>query len=176
MSWEIHIINLIRSIQSPLLDAFMQFMTQLGSGTFIAVFGGIFIAVFLWRKEYRSAFVFAALLLGQEIIVRGLKNIIARPRPEVLSHLTYASGFSFPSGHTVATLVFWGFLAYYFSLKFPQKSYRILIYSLAAVTVFLVGFSRVYLGVHWISDVLGGYVIAFLWVFLVFRLFFRKER
>ncbi len=106
------------------------------------------IAYWCWRKD--AAIPLAILLLSTLVLNVGLKEYWAIPRPNESVRLIEATGFSFPSGHAQAPMVLWGYIAWI------TKSYR-----WPALIVFLIGISRVYLGVHFIQDVFAGWLIGF---------------
>lgn len=72
--------------------------------------------------------------------------------------------YSYPSGHAMGSMVLYGFLAYILAIHYPR--YARLVYSIAAILVMAIGFSRLYLGVHWPTDIIAGYGVGFLWVTL----------
>lgn len=97
--------------------------------------------------------------VNSTIINRVLKMIFIRPRPEVL-RLVKEGGYSFPSGHTMAVTSFYGFLIYLTYKSNIDNKYKIPIYILLSLIIILVGLSRIYLGVHYASDVLAGYIVS----------------
>ena len=74
------------------------------------------------------------------------------------------TSYSYPSGHALGSTILYGFLSYLLATRYPQFSW--LIYALAGILIFAIGLSRLYLGVHWSTDIIGGYCIGFLWVML----------
>jgi undecaprenyl-diphosphatase len=175
MDWEIAAIEYIGEWRSPFLDRVMIFLTELGSDTFTVLAAAAVLVVFLARKKYQAFWLFAAAFMGEELISAGIKYLVRRPRPEILSPLTDAYGYSFPSGHAFTAGVFYGILAYFLIRGAINKKVRLAIGVSAALLTFLVGFSRVYLGVHWPSDVLAGWAIAGIWLFLVIFIFKKKK-
>lgn len=98
--------------------------------------------------------------VGGGVLIVALKHLFHRPRPEVIfQHL----GYSFPSGHSFFALVVYGMLAYWLTRDVPLRR-RGLIWCLALAGVFLVGFSRVFVGEHYPSDVAAGFLVALPWV------------
>lgn len=88
-----------------------------------------------------------------------LKNIIQRPRPEGY-RLIDESGYSFPSGHSMVSMAFYGLLIYLLWKKVKNKKIKYVACTLLGILILMIGFSRIYLGVHYASDVIGGFVIA----------------
>jgi undecaprenyl-diphosphatase len=174
MPWEISMINLIGQLRNPTPDSFMVFATQLGSGTFIIISSILIILMLIISKKFNCAWIIAISLLGQEIISSLIKHLVARARPDILTHLVQADGYSFPSGHSLAAAVFYGLLAYLLTQSIKKPVYRYGIWILAFGLIVLVGFSRIYLGVHWPTDILGGILLGFLWIFLVVSVFNKR--
>ena len=144
----------------------MQGVTQLGAPVFLAVLG-VIVALQLARAgRIRAAFILAVTALGAQSFDELLKWCVHRPRPEAFFGLSPLS-YSFPSGHSVASCCFYGVLAAIVSSQVSRKWQSIGIWSTAALITLAVGISRVYLGVHYPTDVLGGYAAAMIWVSLV---------
>ena len=130
------------------------------------------IAVYLFYRRHRNdAFLLVVATLGVLIIVPVVKWSIHSPRP--LNSIIQVSGFSFPSGHVMNTVVLLGALTYLIWQHFKSRNVKILSGILFVLISFLVGFSRIYLNVHWLSDVLGAYSLGIFWLtfcVLAFRL------
>ena len=159
----------IQSWQLPLLDPILHGVSAIGwfrvaAPTTVAVV--VLLGVLGWRQE---AIVLAAAALFGHLLNQGLKALIERPRPalgaERLAELGVDS-FAFPSGHAQSFTIFYGFLA----LVIWQNARRPWVRGIGAACMLtmiaLVGISRVYLGVHWPSDVVGAYCIGVLWLLL----------
>jgi undecaprenyl-diphosphatase len=115
------------------------------------------------RREWRSVALLVAAIAGANVLYRVAKSAIARPRPPVSLHLMSVSGFSFPSGHATAVIASWGAVAIVLGAR-RQTSIRVVLWSVAAFVALLVGLSRIYLGVHWSTDVVGGLGLGGLWL------------
>jgi membrane-associated phospholipid phosphatase len=102
-----------------------------------------------------------------------LKVIIHRPRPgaDLVHIMARTSSYSFPSGHVVVYTVFYGFLFYLSWTLVRQRAVRILLCGALGSLVLLVGISRIYLGAHWLSDVVAGYLLGSLWLALTIHLY-----
>ena len=98
-----------------------------------------------------------------------LKNIFLIPRPDTLT-LISENGFSYPSGHAMTSLAFYGFLIYLVYQKMKPSILKKMIILLFILLIFLIGFSRIYLGVHHFSDILGGYLISLAYFILFIKL------
>lgn len=120
-----------------------------------------------YRKKYRDSLFFITFMMINAILIWALKIIIQRPRPDNLFEYL-SSGYAFPSGHSLNAVVFLGLLIY-FSWKYIKtnnKNAKIFITIILSLVAIIVGFSRLYLGVHWLSDVLGGFLLGLFILFL----------
>jgi undecaprenyl-diphosphatase len=134
------------------------------------------LGLFLWIKKYRDEaifFIFASSVSGALIYL--LKHIFVRARPIV--QFLAETGYSFPSGHALISVVLFGSLIY-FSSKIKSVSVKICLISFSILGILILGLSRVYLNVHWFSDILGGYflgsTILFFGIFLYQSNIFQK--
>jgi undecaprenyl-diphosphatase len=150
-------------IGPPWVEAMFRDLTSLGSPVVLAL---ITIAVvgYLWLERKRGTALFVVLaVVGGAVLETLLKLGFARPRPELVSHLVDVNSFSFPSGHaTMATIIY---LTLGVLLARVQERRRMKLYLLvvAIFVALLVGVSRVYLGVHWPTDVLAGWCVGAAW-------------
>jgi|GEM_PF-436788 membrane-associated phospholipid phosphatase len=116
------------------------------------------LAPLLWAGHRRSAAWLAGMMAGGTLLNLGLKQIYAAPRPDLLPHLDIVHSYSFPSGHSAGNMMFFGALALLAGGRVAQ--------ALAATMILLIGVSRVWLGVHWPSDVLAGWIEGLGWLAL----------
>jgi membrane-associated phospholipid phosphatase len=105
---------------------------------------------------------FTIACFGALVLNSGMKVFFAKARPELWTRLIPETSFSFPSGHALGSIVLYGAIAYLLAQQTPKKSR--LFYGMAIVIVTAIGFSRLYLGVHWPTDILAGYGVGFLWL------------
>jgi undecaprenyl-diphosphatase len=149
----------------PALILIGRFFTALGDPT-VLIIGGILVGAWLWR-EGRGRF--AAGLLLVILTGRGLteaqKYWIARARPDIEPHLVVVKTWSFPSGHATSSMIFYLSLA----LAIAPAGWRRIAAAVAILLSLLIGVSRVMLGVHWPSDVIGGWCFGLLWVLVTLR-------
>lgn len=155
------------SLRSPGMDHFFQRITHFGSPYAFIILCIAMVICLSYRGKIR-----AGLILGSGLTIAWqsmnyLKQLFGRVRPPG-EHLTYATGESFPSGHAMLSLVFYGFIAY-LALKYLSPKTRKIAAALLTLLVILIGFSRVYLNVHYASDVLAGFGFGavFLWLMIV---------
>lgn len=165
-------VSCVNQIKNETLSKIVVFISKSGD-TIVAIILTILIFGFLYMiNKKREAFFYALNVLGIALISEGLKFIIKRPRPEG-KWLVQIGGYSFPSGHAIIPM-FSALLIIYLILKNFSK--RILAHILSIIIFLycgLIGLSRVYVGVHYVSDVIGGWMIAFIWAFIVL-LFYTK--
>jgi undecaprenyl-diphosphatase len=154
----------------PALVTLARIFTALGEPT-VLVTAGFVLALWLWHRG-RGRFALALLLVI--LLGRGLSEVqkywIARARPDLEPHLVVVKTSSFPSGHSTSSMIFYLTLAL---ALVPKGQWRRVAVAGAILLSFLIGISRVMLGVHWPSDVIGGWSFGMLWVLLTLR---RSER
>lgn len=144
--------------QNSFLNQVMIFITNLG-GTTTMLIGGVFMLIFfISHKKWRySLILIFAMTLGKLSEV-ATKHIIGRDRPS--NPIIEADGFSFPSGHSTMAMIFFSILIYYFKNHIRNQIIKNSLISLCVLIILGVGFSRIYLGVHWFSDVIGGFSLG----------------
>jgi len=161
--------NLIKGWHTPWLDKFFQFVTSLADPMAFYIIAPLAVLVLLWRKKQIEAIFITACLLTSWGVMNLLKLIFVRPRP-IGPALTVAAGYSFPSGHALVSMAFYGFTAYLLLKSWNNIRGRMMAFMIG-ILVLLVGISRVYLNVHYASDVIAGYIIGavilggFIWGF-----------
>ena len=139
----------------------------------------VVIAGLILLHHRHSALFFTGVLLGGVAFTVLLKLAIARPRPQLVTHLDYFASQSFPSGHTLNSTLFYLTTAWVIAALLPCRALRYLLYALAITLSLATGVSRVALGVHWPSDVLAGWVLAATWLTLwvmVARVYWPKKQ
>lgn len=152
----------LHQFSNPILDRVMLVITQFGNPRVVVTVAAVSLAI-LWLQRWKQeAKIFALACLGAAILNTGMKLAFSKPRPELWQRLITEKSFSFPSGHALGSVVLYGFLAYLLAIAYPKFS-RI-IYIVAVVAIMAIGLSRLYLGVHWPTDVVAGYGIGFLWL------------
>lgn len=167
MPFDISVLNSIGQMRTPWLDFFMAGMTDLGATKFIIVISLLLCFIFFWQKRYDYFLVIGLSVFGAEGIGIVLKYLIERSRPDALSPLIHFDGFSFPSGHALNAMVFFAVIMYISSLEIKSGFWRSAIFVFLSVIILIVGFSRVYLGAHWPSDVIGSFSIGLIWFTIV---------
>jgi membrane-associated phospholipid phosphatase len=160
----------LREEASPLFNMLMQAISFLG-GTVVATALVIFaVAVFALRRQWLEA-VFMLATTSNALLAFVLKDLIHRTRPFPVAEnssgfIQSINQFSYPSGHVLFFVVFFGLFAYLAWIHFAGWM-RITTISICAALIILIGPSRVFLGAHWATDVLGSYLIGTIWLFVL---------
>ncbi len=169
--FDITILEFFHSLSSPWLDRAAVTLTQLGGAIFITVFTATTTAGLLIKNHLRSAAYLAIAVGGAGLLNLGLKLLFQRDRPALWEVLTIETTYAFPSGHAMASSA----LAFaLIALLWRTKWKRTAIF-IGLIYVAIIGFTRVYLGVHFPSDVIAGWAISLGWVLLVFRAAYWRE-
>lgn len=161
--------NFIIDQRIEALNGFLKIFTDFGDTAAMAVWTLIAAFILFLKKEYFYALGISFSVFIAELSSFVIKNLIDRSRPPEFLALTSTYSPSFPSGHTIAAISFWGFLIFFLNQRVASKSLRFFLTSLFGAIIILSGITRVYLGVHWPSDVAAGYVLGIVWVVLITR-------
>ena len=153
----------IHSHATPLLTTIMQTFSFLGSVGWVTSFGVLVVCACLYFKRRRMAAFLAIAVVGAGTLDYVLKLTFHRTRPLAFFG-TSPSSFSFPSGHALGSFCFYGILAAILSDRMVGRKSKFLIWLAAALLVGMIGLSRIYLGVHYPSDVIAGYLAGAVWV------------
>jgi len=159
-----HIIRGLRAVNAPVWVAYAaRDVTALGGGvvltTLVLLVAGFLLVQRLWLTA--AAVTLAALTGGWAVAL--IKHLIVRARPDLVPHLVAASGYSFPSGHSANSAIVYLTLAALASQVTRTRATRVYLFAAAILISGAIGISRVYLGVHWPSDVLAGWSFGTLW-------------
>ncbi|GAA4472713.1 bifunctional DedA family/phosphatase PAP2 family protein [Phytohabitans houttuyneae] len=154
------------------LTGFMRVLTALGSGQVAVVLLGISVVV-LARKGYRwpTALMVFAVAGGTNVLVNSIKLLTTQTWPDIANVLTAAPAYAFPSGHSAQAAATYGVIAYLLAGRLRRWGHRVSVWALAVLVMMLVGFSRLYLGAHWLPDVFGGFALGAAWSALVITTF-----
>lgn len=149
--------------RTPTLDRAMLEITALGSAVVLAIVVAT-AAVFLWLTHHRLSVYILALALGGALVLTALLKVLyGRPRPDIVTPIVTSGSPAFPSGHALSAFAIYGTLAYLIARLGPAPRLRTATWIVAAIIILAVGASRVYLGVHYPSDVIAGFAIALAW-------------
>jgi membrane-associated phospholipid phosphatase len=162
-AFDVAVLQWIHVHQSPMLTRLMVEMTYLGTGTVVMTVVGV-TALFLWHTEHKhSARLLLAATAGNIILNGALKFLYHRPRPQVFEWQTVAVSSSFPSGHAMSATVVYGTVAYLLMRLQKHLWAKTLTLIGAIILILLICLTRLYLGVHYPSDVLGGIIVGLAW-------------
>lgn len=139
-------------------------LTALGSGWALTALGVVVAAILIWRNRRVLAIGWVVAMAGGGVLNHLLKLLYARPRPAFADPLAYESSWSFPSGHSMGTFIACAMLVYLALFALRRRAARLAAVAAAVVWILVIGFSRMYLGVHFFSDVVGGFVAGSVWV------------
>lgn len=154
----------LHSLATPPLTTFFLVVSAFGSIEAVAFLGIVVAAFFAWRRQWFIFGTWLAAVAGSAVLNHLLKGLFARPRPFFEHPLLIETSYSFPSGHAMESLVVYGMLAYFAVLALRSWRARVGVVFGAALLVVLIGLSRMYLGVHYFSDVLAGYAAGGVWL------------
>jgi undecaprenyl-diphosphatase len=154
------IIAAVQGFESPGLTFIMKFFTFIGSGTQVVVIA-LLVLFFLFKVLHhrRELILFIWVVLGSTILNEILKTVFHRARPTI-HRIVEANGFSFPSGHSMAAFSLYGVIAFLLWRHLSTSLGRGLLVLFSIFMIIMIGVSRIYLGVHYPSDVLGGFLAS----------------
>ena len=150
--------------REPLFTMAMYLVSLAGSPVSVLLMSLLLVVYFAWRRAWRVVVLFVIDVGGAELLDLPLKAIFARPRPTLPDPLLILLSYSFPSGHAMGSMAFYGLVAYLVIRHVRAWRWRVGVAIATALLVLLIGFSRMYLGVHYLSDVLAGYAAGFVWL------------
>lgn len=156
--------NYVTSFRTPALNNFFQFVTDLGD-VYAYIVATTIAAIFFFFKLKNKKFILQLLgvLILSALANMALKEAFDRARPTI-EHMVVVKTLSYPSGHAMSAMAFYGFLIYLvFRIKM-SKFLRLFLTLLFSALIFFIGLSRIYLGVHFPSDVVGGFIAGLIWI------------
>ena len=159
------IYNFFYNFSSSQATVIFLIITFLASKEFIILMCLIFILISLIKRKYQTSFLIILNIVISLLLNQTFKAIISRERPFELM-IVNESGYSFPSGHSMTALIFYGYFIYLTWESNLKKISKILITILNIILILLVGISRIYLGVHYLTDVIGAYFLGLFYLIL----------
>jgi len=158
------ILQLLVSQRSDALTAFFASITALGGVKALVIITIFSCVCFYIANQKKEALHLLFIFLGTELSVFIIKAVIQRPRPAEGITEYLEKSFSFPSGHAAASTALFGFLTCYLASRARTRFQKTCIIMCGVILVILIGFSRLYLGVHYVSDVIGGFILGGIWL------------
>ncbi len=162
------VLSFVKQIRTPLLTSIMVFITNIASPISLYILSAVSFVVLVSLNKIRESFEFVAAMVFGVTIFSILKNIFDVVRP--FGGITNASGFGFPSGHVTMSTIIFLIMTYVCASFFARKLYKNLYILASFFIVILIAFSRIYLDVHWLSDIFGGLFFGLSVVFLFIAL------
>jgi len=179
-TYDTAITDYVISFRSPRLTAYFKFITNVGDiyGYLIVLTAFLLISILVY-KRYKYVAQATLVLALATVSNMMLKRFVDRARPGI-EHLVSVETLSYPSGHAMSAMAFYGFLIFLVSKFNIKKSIKYVLIALLIILILSIGISRIYLGVHFPSDIAGGFIAGFIWVvfcILVFDLIqlFRRD-
>ncbi len=153
--------HFLKDVYTP----FIKIITNFGSAVYLGIFS-IILIIFIKNKKIKILIPLNLIIVTFLNLL--LKNIIQRPRPSDIS-IIEEIGYSFPSGHSMVSMAFYGYLIYLVYIKIKNKVLKWLLISFISILIILIGLSRIYLGVHYTSDVVAGFLLAIAYLIIFIK-------
>jgi undecaprenyl-diphosphatase len=167
------IYHMLQDLRTAPGDAVMIAITELGDTTVVMAVTMVVLLWLLWKRAWRTAAYWLVAITGASVLNTVIKVALHRARPGELLYSGW-SAFSFPSGHSTVNVVLYGFLAFLIAREI-RPAWRLVVILGAATLIFLIAFSRLYLGAHWFSDVLGGMAFGAAWLALLGLSYLKRQ-
>lgn len=156
--------NLIRSFECDFFDKYFVFITRFGDE--IVIFMVVVVLMLIFRNK--DGWLLGILTINSALTNQLVKHIIRRPRPDVLK-LVKQGGYSYPSGHTMIAIAVYGYLFYFVFKRVQNKYLKYPLCMILGLLILSVGISRIYVGVHYATDVIAGFIFSILQVILIIK-------
>jgi undecaprenyl-diphosphatase len=163
LAFDLRVRAAAHAIASPGLTRVLTAVSMFGGPGVLAPIGVALAAVFAWRRWWRGAILLLVSMAGAGILEFALKRAFHRPRPTPFFHYPAPASYSFPSGHALFAFCFFTTGAALLAPRLHSPVLRWLVWTVAAIAILAIGFSRIYLGMHYPSDVAAGYAAGLLW-------------
>ena len=157
----------VHQFASPAMTRVMRGISFLGDSLFLTLATAAVVIWFVMKQWKREAKLFVVTMIGASLLNLTLKLAFRRPRPVPYFNLLPPESFSFPSGHSLASCCFYGALAALLAARIQRQRVRVALWIFAVTMFLLIGLSRIYLGVHYTTDVIAGFAAALIWIMVV---------
>ncbi len=175
--FDVAVAGAIHSLRTPALTTFFYLCTIMANTGTIVFLTAASVIVLRVRRRYAEALLVVVVVAGGQALGTIVKNVVVRQRPPAAGALiAQPGGYSFPSGHALAAVLLYGVLAFLLVLSIRSRGSRIAVALAAGAFIVLVGVSRVYLGVHWPSDVFAAWLLGGAWLTLCAAVYLRWRR
>lgn len=176
LSGDVVVSTWVQRTSLPGVGYLVETLNWIGQPIPLALLTGLVAVGLMSRRRYAEALLVLP-ATGTHAVNAILKNVVQSPRPtgQDVRIQDHAAGFGFPSGHTMAVVVFCGVIAYLAWRLIERRRYRYAVHAAVALTMVGIGFSRIYSGAHWPSDVLGGYLWGAFYTSLLVVFFHRLQ-
>lgn len=159
--FDVKVMKYVHNNAAPIGVSTMKTISYLGSAKFFIPIGTLILLLMIKNKNIKGTKLLILSTIGSYTLNEILKRIFIRTRP-LKYFLVEQGGYSYPSGHSMVSMTFYTTMTYLLLKKIKDKKLRKVIWIMNFVIIALIGFSRIYLGVHWPTDVLAGYIIGYL--------------
>ena len=159
--------NAVHQTTSPFITATMIFFTYLGSVWGISALFAYASAILLYRRHKRATIILWMTMAGEVFLEIALKTSFQRSRPVPFLEFPLPSSYSFPSGHAFASICFFGVTAWLITTRTKNRGLKVFVWLTAIFLILIIGLSRIYLGVHYPSEVFAGYAAGLIWLVTV---------
>jgi len=167
IQFDFHIITFVQSFENDTLTMIMKFFSFIGD-TVPVIILTLGAAIFLYKVLHhrRELFLLIGTMIGSTLLNVVLKYLFQRTRPDI-NRLVFEEGFSFPSGHSMAAFSLYGIVTFLLWRHLKTRNGRGLLLTFNSLMILIIGLSRIYLGVHYPSDVIGAYAASGFWLFTI---------
>jgi undecaprenyl-diphosphatase len=163
LAFDLRVREAARALASPGTTKALILVSGIGSPAVLGTLGAVLTVLFLWRRWWRGAVLLPVALIGAGVLDTALKLAFRRNRPTPFFDYPLPTSYSFPSGHALFAFCFFTAAAALLAPRLGSLVLKVLVGIAAAAAVLAIGFSRIYLGVHYPSDVIAGYAAGLVW-------------
>lgn len=165
-TFDMKIIDGIQEMKEPYLTSIMRFFSYIGNTVSVMIISLIILVIlYIVFKQRKELILFIIVLVGSTGFNLLLKALFQRERPTLYTMIE-EEGFSFPSGHSMAALSLYGIVSFLLWRHIPKKMGRVVLILTSTAFILIIGFSRIYLGAHFPSDIIGAYLFSGFWLLL----------